>query len=339
MGQRTVALRYDAFPRTVRSNKPSKSMPIAASRLQRNFFAVGLALFTLVASGIAAAQTPSALLPFKSLSDFETCQRQAASDEDCLIALEKWVNTNPKAAMDAGKSVRLKFNAHVALRYFTVASQHKPKDFCEDSDVQLAVLSGLGLPGRYPDAQRATGIFSTQCFLAHQAMVSKALNAEGGDSYLGKNACAVFAKRQQAVPACQPKQSVESNALTSPVEKLPKIDKNQITLGVVKVYRGPEGEQVSMAPIQGTELFLIRFDGLNSPWAGKAVLHQRTDLGHDTADFWTEQNGHRWTSVARRGGMTIYAPGYKSPDGFSAVYADKLSQDADAKTLLNAYQP
>lgn len=304
-----------------------------------NTVRLGLPVLALCIAVSVQAQNTPALPAFKSPADFEACVNRRYHSDDCLTALEKRVRVAPKEAMQAGKLVRLHLNAAASLRFFETASKHKPPGFCQDSDLQLAVVSGLALPGDYPDAQRASKIFANFCFAEQVAAVAKEVSAESGNSYLKTNACPLLQLHKQAPASCQPQASAQTDAAASAVEKLPTIDKSTITLGSIKVYRGPEGERVTMAPIQGTDLYLIRFDGVTGAWNGKAVLHKRLDRGNDAADFWTESSAGRWTSVVRRAGMEVYVPGYKSHNGFSVGYSDKLTQEAAPEALLAAYQP
>ncbi|MES2949491.1 MAG: hypothetical protein V4858_13200 [Pseudomonadota bacterium] len=311
-----------------------------AEKYQRVSNAVAAPVLALFLLGAAQAQAVKPPQPFKTLTDFETCQRNSHADETCLVALETFVRATPKEAMNAGKIARLNFNAWVSLRFFEVASRQNAKGFCQDADLQLAVLSGLALPADYPDAQRARNLFADRCFVDQTAAVVKELGGESGDSFLKRNACPILEKRQQAPAACTPATAPKPEAQAATAEKLPVVDKSAVVLGAVKVYRGPEGERITMAPIQGSELFLIRFEGVNSPWDGKVVLHKQVDRGNDAADFWTDQAAARWNSVVRRGGlMTVYVPGYKAQNGFTVRYAENLSLEANAKALLGAYQP
>ena len=284
----------------------------------------------------AVAQTGAKITPFKTTADYENCVR-SFRDEDCLISLEKLVQAKPKEAMSAGKLVRHKFNAPVALRFFEVAAKQNSKDFCKDEDVQLAVVAGLALPKDYPDAGRALKLFSGACYADQEAAVVKEVSGDAGNSYLKDNACPVLQKHGKAPASCQAASAAKS--AEGVAERLPKVEKSQIKLGIIKVYRGPEGERVTMAPIQGGELFLVRFDGVSSAWDGKVLLHKRADRGNGNAEFWTENGGNRWNSIVSRNGMEVYVPGYKASNGFSVYYDEKLSQSADGKALVSAYQP
>lgn len=297
---------------------------------------VGLVMVLCLVSAGAQAQGNSNIASFRKLADFEVCQRRYA-DGDCLLTLEKYVRATPKDAMNASVMVRRGFFAYVSLRFFEMVPQ-QDKKFCQDEDLQLAVVSGLALPKDYQDAERARRLFSGKCYAEHIAAVIKEIDGErAAHSYLKENACPILQKHNQAPPSCQPAPVVEP--VVEVEERLPTIDTSQIKLGVIKVYRGPEGERVTVAAIQGEELYLVRFDGISGPWEGKVLLHKRADLGNDAADFWTENKGKRWNSIVRRNGMEIFVPGYKSRSRFSVGFDEKLSQEADAKALLNAYTP
>lgn len=101
----------------------------------------------LVAMTIAA--TASALRVVKeqvildNLGDYELCQKKDYSGDWCHDALVRWVKDHPNDAMVAGKMTRAKMNAWGAIPFFTQAFAMKKGD-CNDQDVKLAVVSGLG---------------------------------------------------------------------------------------------------------------------------------------------------------------------------------------------------
>lgn len=300
-------------------------------------FLVGMPLACCLMAAPALAQTDKKVTSIKSLDEFDRCVAQQYDGDACLVALDKYVQTHPQEAMKAGKRVRLSFNAPVSLRYFEAAAKQKPEGFCQDQDVQLAVVGGLALPERYPDAARARALFAGECHESLAKVVVATL-AEDRAGYFPDNVCPILAKKNTSVAACRPAAAVEQAATVD--DRLPKIDKAQIKLGIVKAYRGGEGERVTMAPIQGGDGYLIRFEGIAGPWNGKVLLHKWVDKGNGGADFWTEHNGARWVSVVRRDGtMTLFAPGMKSQEGVYLSYAEKPSQETDPATLVNAYQP
>lgn len=294
-------------------------------------------IITLGAFGISAQAQGTKLPSLKTAEDFENCERLSFRNEDCLMALEKLVKAKPKEAMSAGKLVRHKFNATVALRFFEVAAKQNIKGFCQDEDVQLAVVAGLALPKDHPDAVRALNIFSGMCYSDQEAAVIKEVSGDGGNSYLKENVCTILGKHGKAPESCR--SASVTKVPEDAEERLPKIEKGQMRIGNVKVYRGFEGERVTMAQIEGGDLFLVRFDGVSGPWNGKVLLHKRSDRGNGEADFWTENSGNRWNSIVARNGMEVYIPDYKANNGFSIHYDETLSQGADTKALLKNYQP
>lgn len=310
---------------------------MSSLKFVRSIRLICLPLAFCAATTSTLAQTGTKALTIKSLDDFQNCIGQYYNHDACLTALEKYVRSTPKEAMKASKLVRLNFNASVSLRFFEMAAKQNVPGFCQDEDLQLAVVHGLGMPKDYPDAARARTLFSGTCYEPLAAAVVKELKGESTPGYLSENACPILKQHNQTPAGCQPAPAAKAPPQAD--ERLPKIDKSQIKLGILKVYSGPEGERVTMAPIQGGDLFLIRFDGVAGPWNGKVLLHKRADRGNDAADFWTEHNGARWDSVLRRSGMTVFVPGATSRNGFSIGYAEKPSQEADSAALLKAYQP
>lgn len=293
-------------------------------------FILSTSMITLAAPTWAAVTPPV----IKSLRDLDTCQIQN-DDQRCLQALEKYAVKNPKDAQGAGQWVRKNFDHWAALRYFEIALQHTGKAVCKDADFQLAMVSALALPPDYPDAVRARTLFTGSCYEDQQAAVIKEIESDAAASYLKGNACPILAAKKQAPPACQPV------ALSAPPsqakESLPTIDKAHIKLGTVKVYSGPEGERLTIAVIQGTDLVLIRFEGVDGPWSGKVILHRRAERGHDDADFWTEVDGKKWVSIVQRQSIEVTVPGY-SPNGFPIHYAGPKAQAVDIKKLLDDYR-
>lgn len=287
-------------------------------------------LFFAVTNSVQAGEKQQEI---KSLDDFNSCVTQLYRQESCLIGLEKYIKSTPKDAMAAAKQVRLNFNSSVSLRFFEVAAKRNVPGFCEDRDLQLAVVHGLGLPADYPDAARARALFSGACHQQLASAVTAELQGESSGGYLARNACPILKQNNQTPKNCQPAAAAIEVVQTE--ERLPTLEKSQIKLGLVKVYKGPEGELVTMAPIEGGDLFLVRFDGIAGPWNGKVLLHKRADRGNDSADFWTQHDGVRWVSMAHRGQLRVFVPGTVSRNGFTVGYAEALSQKADKASLLN----
>lgn len=170
-----------------------------------------------------------------------------------------------------------------------------------------------------------------------ETAVIKEVKGETGASFLKDNACPLLEKHHAAPSSCQ---ADAAKAVAPAAEKtLPKNRQEPDQLGELKTYRGGNGERVTLAPIQGSALFLVRYEGIEGPWNGKTILFKREDRGNGSSTYWTQFNGSRWNGVLDRNGWKAFAPGYKPGDGFGIGYSDKATKETDAKALLEAYQP
>lgn len=292
--------------------------------------AATLTLLLVATSACAHATKPEA---FKTRADFDQCLRGHYAQDECLRSLESYVKAHPGEAMDAGKQVRRNFHSHVALPFFEIAQKQSVKGFCSDEDVQLAVVSGLSLPADYVNAEHARKLLTGPCFAAHEAAVLAELKNEKGESYLKNNACPILKQQGRTPAACEPVVAPPAAA----EEHLPAVDKATLQLGIIKTYTGPEGERVTLAPIDGSDLYLVHFEGIAGPWNGKSVLHKREELGNGKANFWTEHEGARWVGIVQRGGMAVFAPGNRQNNGFHVGYSEKATQLVDTKAVLGAF--
>lgn len=297
---------------------------------------IAAALALLLAAAGASAQTARQPASFKKLADFEHCLEDRYAQEQCLRLLESYAGSHPAEAMPAGRQVRRHFHAHAALPFFEIAQKQKKDGFCADEDVRLAVLSGLSLPADYSNAERARRLFAAPCFGENEAAVLAGLASEQGASYLRDNACPILKQRGRTPASCAAPAPAAA-AAPAPEERLPAVDKATLRLGIAKTYRGPEGERVTLAPIEGGDLYLVRFEGIAGSWNGKSILHKREDRGNGKAEFWTEHEGKRWVGIVQRGHMEVYAPGNRPGNGFSVGYSEKATQAVDARAVLDAF--
>ena len=276
-----------------------------------------------------AANVPA----FKNLEDFDRCVRDSYNSDLCNDGLTALVRKTPTLALAAGKRARLNFHAPNAVPYFTIAlHQLGAKAVCADEDVQLATVAGLALPGDYPLQLSSAKIFDT-CYSALLPMVKAELAKDFG-GYLERNVCSTLAKRRDSSPACAPKAPEAAAAVAAPLP-LPKIDATS-QLERVKVFRGPEGERVSIAAVKGQEgLAVVRFDNVSGPWNSKAFLHRvRSSQQGENADYATERDGKPWTSIVKRAGnYSIFVPG--QPE-FRVGYSDADSSSAKTQDLVSA---
>lgn len=294
---------------------------------------IAATLTLLVAASGACAQTTKPV-SLKTLADFEHCLQDHHAQEQCLRALESYVKAHPGEAMDAGKQVRRNFHSHTALPFFEIAQKQKKSGFCADEDVRLAVVSGLSLPADYVNAEHARKLLAGPCFAEHETAVLADLKNEKGASYLKENACPILKKQGRTPAACEPEAAPPAAVAE---ERLPAVDKTTLKLGIVKTYSGPEGERVTLAPIDGSDLYLVRFEGIAGPWNGKSILHKRDDLGNGKASFWTEHEGQRWVGIVQRGSMEVFAPGNRPNNSFHIGYSKEDSLEVDAKAVLDAF--
>lgn len=294
-------------------------------------FAVAATVALTFAGHAVAAKVPV----FKNLEDFDRCARDSYNGDLCNDGLSALVQRTPKLALGAGKRVRLNSHASNAVPYFVIALRQLGADaVCGDQDVRLATVSGLALPPDYPLQASSARLFDT-CYAAILPMVKTELATDFG-GYLERNVCGILANRGDSSPACAPKAAAAPVVATAPAP-LPKLDIANTQLERVKVFRGPEGERVSIALVKGqNDLAVVRFDNVTGPWNGRAFLHRvGSSKQGENADYSTDREGKPWwVSVVKRGeGYSIRVPGQGE---FRANYSDTDSTSASTGDLLKA---
>lgn len=289
-----------------------------------------------LACGVALAGTAGATpVPvFRDLDAFDRCVRDSANADRCADGLMAFVRRNPKLALQAGKRARLQFHQPNAVPYFAIALREAgARTVCADEDAQLATVAGLALPPDYP-LQAASAKLFDACYASFAPKVKAELATDFG-GYLEKNVCPTLAARGDAVPACAPK-ATPAPAVAAAPAPLPAVDAATTALERVRVFRGPEGERVWIAPLQGRDdVAVVRFVGVNGPWNGRAFVHRvrSSNQGQD-AEYTTERDGKPWHSVHKRGtGYSVFVPG--QPE-FRASYSDADSAAATPQELLKA---
>ncbi len=130
----------------------------------------------------------------------ERCLREAYRGDHCIDMMKDFLKTSTTAAdvgFSFGKITRKNQNHYVAVPFFKWAlDKKKDAAMCDDEDLRLAVLAGLGLPPDYENAKGARDIAQNACFDALKAAMEKALvESEGG--YYRDNACAVLKAKGQ----------------------------------------------------------------------------------------------------------------------------------------------
>lgn len=153
--------------------------------------------------------------------------------------------------------------------------------------------------------------------------------------YLEKNVCGTLARRGDSAPACAPK-APAAPAVVAASAPLPKLDAATAQLERVRVFRGPEGERVWIAPVKGQDdLAVVRFQNVNGPWNGRVFVHRvRTSKQGQDAQYTTEHDGKTWYSVHKNGtSYKVFVPG--QPE-FQAGYSDADSKNASTREMLKS---
>lgn len=300
-----------------------------------------LALLLATLSAASVAQTGAADVKLKRLQDLESCL-QAYAPERCLESLEAYVARKPGEAYQAGKAARLNFRPWAGLRFFEKALQGKQaSQVCADQDFALSMLSALELPTDYPDQQRAVKLLEGRCGSTVLPFLEKELQQPSPSTYLLKSLCPTLLKQGRKVVACQPEAQAPQLAPAELPDKLPKVNPAEMRVeGSVKVYAGPEGAQLYLAPLQEKGLYLLKVAGVGGEWEGRVLLHQEDSKGLEASDFWTEYQGRRFVTIARRENRGYSAYTVSLPGRSSAVFGYSLdeSRKASAQALLEEWR-
>jgi hypothetical protein len=284
----------------------------------------------------SAAFAQYELPKFKSLDEFSRCARESYSGETCLEGLKAFAKKNPMLGFQAGKLARLNYTHWVALDFFEPALGKKPSaEQCKDEDVSMAVVSGLALPPEYPGFATAQRVASGPCAATLKPALDKALLAENPGSYYYNNVCAWYAKAGNAPAHCTP--PVATPAPAAAPEKLPTLNLASSKLGLIKVYSGPEGEQISIAEITDKPGYVwVRLQGIRGKYNNKTMLHKE-DLRGTRLEYWTEIDGKRWNTVmgsktASGADLSSFLPGQSSSTEIRLYY------NGDASKAMTAAQ-
>ena len=108
--------------------------------------------------------------------------------------------------------------------------------------------------------------------------------------------------------------------------------------GVKKVFRGPEGETASLvflAPIEDHRV-LIRFDGTNTAWDGKVMMHVARSIP-DKDDYIAQIGGGDYVTITQRfGSYEMYPPG--RPNSLRLYYSDEDARKVDPAAVIADYE-
>jgi hypothetical protein len=125
---------------------------------------------------------------------FDECFKQSYGGEQCYRMADDFVavEPNPEVMLAIAKVVRRNQNAYVAVPFFKRAvAAAKDTAPCKDSDLQLAIVAGLGLPPDETNATTSREIATTKCWAELKEPLIAQLRKEGSGYYLD-NACRVL---------------------------------------------------------------------------------------------------------------------------------------------------
>jgi len=113
--------------------------------------------------------------------------------------------------------------------------------------------------------------------------------------------------------------------------------------GVLKAYKGPEGEIIAMVEANDGKQVLVYFKNLGGELEGKTLLYDLEDLGHgDKNVFITKKRGSKtYRSVmlsARDNDWTFYHP-TKPGTELRIGYSEKASGELKLDDVVKAYRP
>jgi hypothetical protein len=130
------------------------------------------------------------------LKAFSVCFQNNYGADQCLQDMTKFVKNdaaNLDLAFKAGKLARLNLKHWAAAPFFASALTEPSQDRrCDDEDVALAVMSGLGLPnsGYEPQFGASVKLASQLCWKELKAPLAEQIASNG--EYFRENTCWVF---------------------------------------------------------------------------------------------------------------------------------------------------
>lgn len=111
----------------------------------------------------------------------------------------------------------------------------------------------------------------------------------------------------------------------------------------LRVYKGPEGEQIAMLEVNGSKQMLVHFKNLGGELEGKTLLYQFEDNGDDSKNvFLNKKRGSKWhreyVLSARRKSWEFYHP-FKPNTKLDLSYSESASEKLKVEDVLKAYKP
>jgi hypothetical protein len=123
----------------------------------------------------------------------------------------------------------------------------------------------------------------------------------------------------------------------------PKPDAKPTPSGVLKAYKGPEGEVIAMVEVNDGKQMLVYFKNLGGDLEGKSLLYLYEDLGKgDKNVYLNKKRGSKtYRSVmlsARDNRWSFYHP-TKPGTELPLKYSDKDSESLKIEDVVKAYKP
>jgi hypothetical protein len=123
----------------------------------------------------------------------------------------------------------------------------------------------------------------------------------------------------------------------------PKPDAKPVPAGVLKAYKGPEGEVIAMVEVSDGKQVLVYFKHLGGDLEGKSLLYLYEDLGKgDKTVYLNKQRGSKtYRSVmlsARDNQWSFYHP-TKPGTELALKYSEKDSESLKIDDVVKAYKP
>ena len=113
--------------------------------------------------------------------------------------------------------------------------------------------------------------------------------------------------------------------------------------GVLKAYKGPEGEVIAMVEVNDSKQVLVYFKNLGGDLEGKSLLYLYEDLGKgDKTVYLNKKRGSKtYRSVmlsARDNKWSFYHPTRPGTE-LSLTYSEKDSESLKIEDVVKAYKP
>jgi len=113
--------------------------------------------------------------------------------------------------------------------------------------------------------------------------------------------------------------------------------------GVLKAYKGPEGELIAMVEVNDGKQMLVYFKNLGGDLEGKSLLYLYEDLGKGDKNVYLDKKrgSKTYRSVllsARDNSWSFYHP-TKSGTEFAISYSEKESGNLKIEDIVKAYKP